>query len=218
MFGLEALIHSAISMYGSFGLLLVMIVQTIIAPIPSEALLVFAGAMGIDFLDVIIFGGIGLVVGSAIAFSIGRYGGRPIIERLLGKRWTVRIDGWITKNGAKVILLTRLMPFVPFDLISYVSGTTSLSFTNYIIATIIGAFPRCILLAFMGSTAKGLLTLLGIGIELTLIIGMAGFVLITYLDRKGHISGLEDSVIGRLVKKSFSSESSTKNSETVESE
>ena len=64
----EAMLNSMIAAYGQIGLLIVMIIQTIIAPIPSEALLIFSGAIGIKIIDIVIFGGLGTIIGSIIAF------------------------------------------------------------------------------------------------------------------------------------------------------
>jgi len=207
------LLNSMIAAYGQWGLLIVMFVQTIIAPIPSEALLVFAGALGIGLFDIVLFGGVGLLLGSIAAFYIGRIGGRPVVEKMLGKKWMGRVDGWVTKNGAKAILLTRLTPFVPFDLISYISGATSLSFRSYIVATVLGAFPRCLFLAFLGTIAKDVLMLIGIGLELTFIAGIAGLVVIAYLDNKGYLAAIGNSMLARLIRKT--SDASTAEAEAT---
>ena len=199
-----------IASYGQIGLLIVMVVQTIIAPIPSEVLLLFAGAIGISLIDVTIFGGSGLLIGAVIAFFIARYGGRPIVEKLLGKKWTVAIDTWVTENGGKSIFFTRLVPFIPFDLISYISGVTSLSFKSYFIATLLGVFPRCLMLAALGGVAGGFMIFLGLGIDLIMVVGMVGFVVLAYLERKGRLGTIEDGIIGRVIKKVFSAGSKSK--------
>lgn len=199
-----------IASYGQIGLLIVMVVQTIIAPIPSEALLLFAGAIGISLIDVTIFGGGGLLIGAVIAFLVARYGGRPIVEKLLGKKWTIAIDTWVTENGGKAIFFTRLVPFIPFDLISYISGVTSLSFRSYFTATLLGAFPRCLMLAALGGIAGEFLMLLGIGIDLIMVIGIAGFILLAYLDRRGYLGSVEDGIIGKVMKKVFNAGSKSK--------
>jgi uncharacterized membrane protein YdjX (TVP38/TMEM64 family) len=204
-----------IATYGPFGLVLVMVIQTIIAPISSEVLLVFAGAIGMGVLEVTLFGGIGLVIGAVFAFLIARYGGKPVIEKMLGKKWTVAIDGWITENGARAIFITRFVPFIPFDLVSYISGVTSLSFKSYFLATLAGAFPRCLLLAILGETAGAVLSFMGIGIELVMIIGVVGIVAIVYLDRKGYLGTVEKGIMGRVMKKFFTAGSKRKEKSKV---
>lgn len=197
----EVFLSSMIQSYGSIGLLIVMIIQTIIAPIPSEVLLMFSGMIGIKIFDIVLFGGTGLIIGSIIAFYLARLGGKPIIAKLIGEKWIGRVDGWVERHGMKAILLTRLVPIIPFDLISYMSGITSLSFKNYLFATILGAFPRTLLLAMMGVSVKDIFSLIGISLELTFMIGIVGFIILAYCDRKGYLNVLEKKIVRRLIKK-----------------
>lgn len=196
----ETALVALVGTYGNFALTIAMIVQTIIAPIPSEALLLFAGAV-MNIFDVLIFGGLGLIIGSVLAFFIARYGGRPIVIKLIGEKWTNNVDVWVSKKGAKAIVFTRLIPVIPFDLISYVSGVTSMSFRTYFVATVIGAIPRCLFLAYAGSIAGGVLVSLGLGIEILITIGVVGLIVVLYLERKGYIGNLENTIIGKVIKK-----------------
>jgi len=198
---LEEVLNSIIQSYGSFGLLVVMIIQTIIAPIPSEALLIFSGTIGMKVFNIVFFGGSGLIIGSVLAFYIARKGGKPIIEKLLGKEWMLRVDKWVEKNGAKAIFLTRLIPIVPFDLISYIAGITRLEFKTYFLTTVLGAFPRCLLLAVVGASVKEVLAFIGVGLEVTFMVGIIGFIILAYCDRKGYLSIVAKKILKRIVKK-----------------
>ena len=179
----------------------VMIVQTIIAPIPSEAMLMFAGTIGIKIFDIVIFGGLGLIIGSVIAFYIARIGGKPVIVKLIGQKWVDRVDKWVEKNGVKAIIFTRLIPVIPFDLISYISGITSLDFKYYLLATIIGSFPRALMLALIGVTAKEILDLIGVGLEWTILLGVIGFIVLAYLDKKSYLSSFSKKILEKTIKK-----------------
>jgi len=190
-----------IQSYGSWGLLVVMIIQTIIAPIPSEALLMFSGMIGIDLLKIVIFGGSGLIIGSVIAFYIAKLGGKPIITKLVGEKWIGRVDRWVERKGTKAIFFTRLIPIIPFDLISYMAGITKLEFKYYLLATVLGAFPRSLMLAIIGVSAKEVLTLIGIGLEMTFTIGIIGFIFLVYLERKGYLDNIEKIVINKIIRK-----------------
>jgi len=196
----ETALVALVGAYGKLALTAVMIIQTIIAPIPSEALLMFAGAV-MNIWDVLVFGGLGLIIGSVIAFYIARRGGRPIVTKMIGDKWTDNVDSWVSRNGTKAILFTRLIPVIPFDLISYVSGVTSMSFRDYFAATVIGAIPRCLVLAYAGSLAGGILASVGVGIEIVFAIGIVGIIALLYLERKGYIGNLENTIIGRVIKR-----------------
>lgn len=190
-----------IQSYGSWGLLVVMIIQTIIAPIPSEALLMFSGMIGIDLLKIVLFGGSGLIIGSIIAFYISRLGGKPIITKLIGEKWIGRVDRWVERNGAKAIFFTRLIPIIPFDLISYMSGITKLEFKYYLLATVLGAFPRSFILAVIGVSMGEVFNTIGISLGMTFTIGIIGFIFLAYVERKGHLDFLEKFVITKIMKR-----------------
>jgi uncharacterized membrane protein YdjX (TVP38/TMEM64 family) len=196
----EALLESLIQSYGPFGLMVVMIIQTIIAPIPSEALLMFSGIIGISLFNIVIFGGIGLIIGSVIAFYVARLGGKPIVIKLIGEKWLNRIDKWVERNGAPAIFFTRLIPIIPFDLISYMAGITKLEFKYYLLATVFGAFPRSLILAVIGVSMKEILALIGVSLELVFTIGIIGFMFLAYFDRKGYLSFIEDRILRKITK------------------
>ena|GEM_PF-2246336 len=193
---LTSLVHS----YGQMGLLAVMVVQTLIAPIPSEALLIFAGAV-MNLYDVLIFGGMGLIIGSVIAFYIAKRGGRPLVVKIIGEKWTKTMDEWVSRNGTKAILFTRVVPIIPFDLVSYVSGITPIKFRNYAVATVIGAIPRVLFLAYAGSLFSSFFISLGGTIEIIFALGIVAFVIFAYLDRKGYIGQLKNNIMEKLVKR-----------------
>jgi uncharacterized membrane protein YdjX (TVP38/TMEM64 family) len=196
---LEELLIPIIQMYGSWGLLGVMIIQTIIAPIPSEAMIVFAGAIGIRLLDIVIFGGIGTIIGAIMAFWIARKGGRPIVKKLVGDDWIENLDEWVIEHGKTGIFITRLIPIIPFDLISYITGVTSLSFRDYMIATVLGAFPRMLILGSLGSFAGSVLTWIGVGLEITIGLGTIAFIVLMWMDRRGYISGFKKFIFEKLM-------------------
>ncbi len=194
-----------IQSYGPFGLLIVMILQTIVAPISSEAVLIFASMIGIKIVDVIVFGGIGLIIGAVYAFYVGKYGGKPIINKLIGEKWINRVDSWVERNGMKAILFARIVPVIPFDLISYISGLTKLKFKHYFLATITGAFPRCLILAIIGLSAREVLISIGISLEYMFYMGIIGFLVLSFLDSRGYLEKIKDKIIKKAIKKKLNS-------------
>jgi len=134
---------------GPLGLFLGMIIQAIVAPIPSELVLYFAGtSMGWKIGT--IFGGLGELAGAIIAFWISLKFGRPIAEKLVGKEHLEFADEWFEKYGSWAVLFGRLLPFVPFDAISYGAGLTNMSKKKFMIATAFGAFPRALFYTYIG--------------------------------------------------------------------
>ena len=196
----EELIQHFLVSYGSLGLIFVMVLQTIVAIIPSEAVVFFAGMLGMEFWKILIFGGIGLLLGAIIAFWLARIGREMIIEKLLGKKWLGSIDWWVDKHGGKAILIARLVPVIPFDLISYVSGVTSIDFRTYFVATLIGCFPRVAFLAYAGRFANSTLVKMGFTFEKIVALVIIGFILLLVLERVGFIDKIRAFIVQTLRK------------------
>jgi uncharacterized membrane protein YdjX (TVP38/TMEM64 family) len=118
-------------------------------PIPSAPVALAAGAIyGHTWGTVYIV--IGALIGANIAFFISRLAGRAVIYQLLGEH---NIPSWIGSQNSMTItvLISRLVPFISFDLVSYAAGLTSLKLWRFFIATLIGLLPASFLLAHFGS-------------------------------------------------------------------
>jgi len=148
--GIWQFIITLMQTIGPLGFFFVIILQAIIAPIPSEFILITAGASYGIVVGTIV-GGIGQCVGAVFAFYISVKLGRPIVERLVGKDSIDFADRWFIKYGAWAVLLGRLAPLIPFDAISYAAGLTKIRFKPFIIATAVGAFPRSAFYCFLGT-------------------------------------------------------------------
>jgi uncharacterized membrane protein YdjX (TVP38/TMEM64 family) len=118
-------------------------------PIPSAPVALVAGAIyGHTWGTVYIV--TGALIGAIIAFFISRLAGRAVICRLLGE---YSMPSWIGSQNSMMItvLISRLVPFISFDLVSYAAGLTSLRLWRFFIATLIGLLPASFLLAHFGS-------------------------------------------------------------------
>ena len=155
---------------GAIGIFVGMFLESSVVPIPSEVVLVGAGAIGFTLFDIAIFGGLGSTLGAVVGYSIGRYGGRPFLDKY-GKYFFVTsdklkfVDNWFEKWGAYSVLVGRLIPLVPYKVFSIASGVGKMNFTNFVIFTLIGSIPRAFILGYVGSllyTAKNILLMLGV--------------------------------------------------------
>ena len=118
-------------------------------PIPSAPVALVAGAIyGHTWGTVYIV--IGALTGAITAFFIARLAGRAVVCRLLGEH---SFPAWIGSQNSMTItvLVSRLVPFISFDLVSYGAGLTSLKPWRFIVATLIGLLPASFLLAHFGS-------------------------------------------------------------------
>ena len=145
-------LEGVVEVYGGIGVFTAMIVQAILVVIPSEGVLVIAGML-MNTWEVTAWAGLGSIVGASISFMIAKKGGRPIVKKLLGEDTIKFMDGWVDKWGEKGILIGRLIPFIPYDPISYLSGVTKMKFKNFTIYNFIGTIPRVIMFATLGNFA-----------------------------------------------------------------
>jgi uncharacterized membrane protein YdjX (TVP38/TMEM64 family) len=110
---------------------------------------VFGTAMGAGL------GIFGATAGATIAFLISRWLGRDAAELWLGKHAKlVHIDNAAAKQGFLVILIMRLLPFLPYNGINVAAGLSRIRPSDYIAATAVGLLPDILLLSYVGYTSR----------------------------------------------------------------
>ena len=106
---------------GIFLFLVVMGIQGLLIPIPSEIVLLATGMIWGWFWGGLM-GMIGSMAAALLCYYVSRRGGRPLAEKFVGEKAIDIADEFIRKHGIKAIIITRFIPFIPFDVISYTSG------------------------------------------------------------------------------------------------
>ena len=88
---------------------------------------------------------IGAVLNCAMMFLLARYVGRSQVQRLveqkLSPQWQRRLQMADGKEGFLLLIILRLIPAVPYNLINYTFGLTGISFSSYLLASAIGISP-----------------------------------------------------------------------------
>jgi len=101
------------------------------------------------------------VAGANLAFLIARYFARDWVTRRLKKYpQAAAIDRAIEKNGFKAVVLLRLQPVLPFNILNYALGLTSIRLRDYMLASWIGMFPATVLYVYLGSVMNDISDLL----------------------------------------------------------
>ncbi|HBC40943.1 MAG TPA: TVP38/TMEM64 family protein [Pseudanabaena sp.] len=136
---------------GGIIFILIYILATI-AFIPGSALTLGAGTLfGVIWGSLYVF--IGATLGAIIAFLIGRYLARDwISKKIQDNEKFAAIDRAVTHAGFKIVLLTRLSPAFPFNLLNYAFGVTGVRLKEYAIASI-GMIPGTVMYVYIGSFA-----------------------------------------------------------------
>jgi uncharacterized membrane protein YdjX (TVP38/TMEM64 family) len=99
--------------------------QTVIAPIPGQVINFVAGYIYGFWLG-LLYSWLGMVVGIGVAMLIGRYAGRPVVERLVSPRVLAKMDQLAAGKGILFFLLVFLIPGLPDDVLCFVVGMTRL--------------------------------------------------------------------------------------------
>ena len=127
------------------------------------------------------------VAGATLAFLIARYIARGWVTRRLKKYpQAAAIDRAIEKNGFKAVVLLRLQPVLPFNILNYALGLTSIRLRDYMLASWIGMFPATVLYVYLGSVMNDISDLLrgrpnsGIAGRLLLWGGLAAIVVLVW--------------------------------------
>jgi uncharacterized membrane protein YdjX (TVP38/TMEM64 family) len=119
--------------------------------VPGSILTIGAGVL-FGLLWGSIYVSIGATIGATAAFLIGRYFARDWVRgQLEGNRKFAAIDQAVGREGWKIVLMTRLSPVFPFNLLNYAFGLTAVNLRDYFLATWIGIMPGSVLYVYIGS-------------------------------------------------------------------
>ena len=137
--------------FGYFGVFLLIMIENVFPPIPSEVILTFGGFMttysDMTRMGVIIAATAGSIIGAMILYSIGLFLDVARLEKIVD-RWggVLRLtrkdirkaDAWFDKYGPWTVLLCRLVPLIR-SLISIPAGMSNMNFPLFILLTTIGS-------------------------------------------------------------------------------
>ena len=133
--------------------------------IPSAILTLAAGFIFGVPIGVILVS-VASLTGAAAAFLVGRFLARDWVTQRIADFPSFRaLDKATRHEGFIIVLLTRLSPLFPFNLLNYAFGLTAVRFRDYVLASWIGMAPAIVLYVYIGSAAKSLTALTGDGIE-----------------------------------------------------
>ena len=151
-------IVATIAALGYFGVILLMAIESACIPLPSEIIMPFAGYLvytgRFNLWWVGVAGAFGCVFGSLIAYWVGMYGGRPVIEKygryLLVSRHDLDLaDRWFARYGEIIVFASRLLPVIR-TFIAFPAGVARMNLTRFVIYTFAGSLPWCLGLAYVG--------------------------------------------------------------------
>ncbi|MCK5551871.1 MAG: TVP38/TMEM64 family protein [Deltaproteobacteria bacterium] len=146
-----------------FLYMIIMAAAVVVSPIPSVPLDVAAGIFFGPLMGTV-YSAIGALGGAVVSFLIARFLGREVIERFLGGHINF-CQRCSDRLLMKVIVLSRLLPIVSFDVVSYGAGLTKMSLKTFSVATFLGMLPLTFVYNYFGSVVtvgRGLALMLGL--------------------------------------------------------
>ncbi len=147
---------------GYMSVFILMTMESMVFPVPSEAVMPFAGFLiekgTFTFWQVILVSTFGSIVGSLISYYVGYYGGMPFVRRfgkyaLLDVSELEATERYFQKRGEITIFICRLIPVVR-HLISIPAGTGKMNIWKFLVFTILGAGIWNAFLAYVGYVLK----------------------------------------------------------------
>src|SRR5882724_678432 len=155
---LSGFIVATISAMGYSGVILLMAIESACIPLPSEIIMPFSGYLvstgQLNLWAVGVAGAVGCVLGSLVAYWVGMYGGRPVIEKygryvLLSRHDLDIADRWFANHGEAIVFVSRLLPAIR-TFIAFPAGVARMNLKRFIIYTFAGSLPWCLGLAYVG--------------------------------------------------------------------
>lgn len=151
-------IKSVLAWGGYSGLAVLMAVESACIPLPSELIMPFAGYLVFEGSMKLFWaataGAIGCNLGSLVAYEIGCYGGRPLVEKygrwiLLSRRELNWADHFFARWGYLAVFIARLLPIVR-TFIALPAGISRMPRGRFHLYTFLGSWPWCLGLAWLG--------------------------------------------------------------------
>jgi len=138
----------SLGMAGPVAVAALIALAVLVSPLPSAPVALAAGALyGHTWGTLYVL--CGAMLGALGAFSLARLLGRDALQRWFGDRLPRTRLG--SQNALMtIVLVSRLLPFISFDIVSYAAGLTSLSLWRFALATLLGVLPTSFLLAHFG--------------------------------------------------------------------
>lgn len=155
---ISGFIIATISTLGYGGIVILMAIESACIPLPSEVIMPFSGFLVFDgrfnLWLIALAGAVGCVVGSIVAYWVGMYGGRPLIEKygkyiLISHHDLDLADRWFKKHGDAAIFFSRLLPVIR-TYISFPAGIARMRFWHFIAYTFVGSYIWSLGLGYVG--------------------------------------------------------------------
>lgn len=146
---IQQLLHSA----GIFAPLLFIVLYAIatLLVLPSTALNLMGGGLFGPWWGTC-WASVAAILAAVLAFGFSRTIGRERVARRLGQRWQ-EMDTQVQRGGLFYMFAIRLIPIMPYGLVNFAAGLTSVSFRDFLLGTSLGTVPSVLPFVLLGSSS-----------------------------------------------------------------
>jgi membrane protein DedA with SNARE-associated domain len=142
---------------GELGVFLLMVLESACIPVPSEAIMLFAGFSvsegEMSLFGIVVAGVLGNLVGSWIAYAVGYYGRLDLLEKNklihISPKHLKWADDWFARYGNATVFFSRMLPIIR-TFISLPAGVAKMPFWRFSAYTLLGSIPWVLMLAIVG--------------------------------------------------------------------
>jgi membrane protein DedA with SNARE-associated domain len=161
-FVLSPIVDGATEFISSVGLPAVFVLMTLESaclPVPSEAIMLFAGFAvsegDLSLPGIVVAGVLGNLVGSWIGYAIGYFGRVDLLERHrlfhVGPARLRQVEGWFERWGDAAVFFSRMLPIVR-TFVSVPAGVARMPLVRFSVLTVLGSIPWVLALALLGQS------------------------------------------------------------------
>jgi membrane protein DedA with SNARE-associated domain len=142
---------------GYAGVFFLMLLESACIPVPSEAIMLFAGFNvhegDMTLFGIVAAGVLGNVVGSWLAYGVGYYGRLELLEKNrlihINRKHLEWADNWFERHGDATVFFTRMLPIIR-TFISLPAGVARMPFWRFTLLTLAGCIPWVLMLGIIG--------------------------------------------------------------------
>jgi uncharacterized membrane protein YdjX (TVP38/TMEM64 family) len=150
-------VRSQVDSLGVAGPLLILALALIHTVVFYPAEIVDAAAgFAYGFFPALLLTMTGWILSGLLCFAIGRSVAQPLLDRWLGAERFERIEASIERGGPTLMLALRLIPILPFSIVSYAAGAARVPLWRFVWTTAVGYLPITAISVYFGTRLEGL--------------------------------------------------------------
>ena len=135
--------------WGYLGIFVIAFTESIIQPIPPDPFITGGTAFGLNILYAAVIAALGSVLGGIVGYFLGKILGEPVAQKLLGEKYYNKGEILFRKYGIWAVIIAGITP-IPFKVVCWLSGIFEMPLGGFVLAAIVGRFPRFLIMALLG--------------------------------------------------------------------